>query len=189
MAFPKRRNLQELQRKQLVVVGSHNPVKISCTEEAFHLAFGDQFLVQPLNVDSGVNQQPFGDVETYSGAYNRTSNCKLAFPEADFWIGIENKVEEMGEDMAAFAWVVILDNSGKVGRAKTAAFFIPPVVAELVRKGTELGEANDRVFQEENSKQQGGAIGLLSKGLVNRKDLYKQSVLLALIPLIRKDLY
>ena len=189
MAFPKRRNLQDLERKQLVVVGSRNPVKISCTEDAFHSAFADQFLVQALNVDSGVNQQPFGDAETYLGASNRASNCKLAFPEADYWIGIEGGVDEIGEDLIAFAWIVILDHTGKVGRAKTSAFFLPSVVAELVRKGTELGEANDQVFQEENSKQQGGAIGLLSRGLVNRKDLYKQAVLLALIPLLRKDLY
>lgn len=170
-------------------MGSKNPVKVSCAEEAFHLAFDDQSLVQALNVHSGVSEQPFGDAETYQGAYNRASNCKQAFPEADFWIGIEGGVEEMGKDMTAFAWVVILDSAGKVGRAKTAAFFLPSAVAELVRNGTELGQANDQVFQEENSKQRGGAIGLLTKGLVNRKDLYKQAVLLALVPFIRQELY
>ncbi len=189
MIFPKRKNLQEPQRKQLVVVGSKNPVKVACTEEAFQLTFGDQVLVQALDVDSGVSPQPYGDQETYSGAYNRASNSKLAFPEADFWVGIEGGVDDMNGDMTAFAWIVVLDRAGKIGRARTAAFFLPSVVTGLVQSGTELGEANDRVFQKENSKQQGGAVGSLTNGLVSRKDLYKQAVLLALIPLNRKDLY
>lgn len=189
MAFPRRRNLQDPQRKQLVIIGSKNPVKILCAEEAFHLTFGDQFLVQGLNVDAGVDKQPFGDEETYLGAYNRASNSKTVFPEADFWVGIEGGVDKMGEDMTAYAWVVVLDRSGKVGRARTASFFLPEAVAGLVKEGMELGEADDQVFQSSNSKQQGGAVGLLTKGLVGRKDLYKQAVLLGLIPFIHKDMY
>lgn len=189
MAFPKRRNLQDPQRKQLVVVGSKNPVKVACAEEAFQLTFDDQVLVQSLDVDSGVSRQPKGDQETYLGAYNRASNCKEAFPEADFWVGIEGGVDDIGESMTAFAWIVILDKSGKMGRSRTAAFFLPPKITELVREGTELGEANDIVFQRENSKQAGGAIGSLTRGLVSRKDLYQQAVLLALIAFSRRDLY
>ncbi|HLT08686.1 MAG TPA: inosine/xanthosine triphosphatase [Cyclobacteriaceae bacterium] len=189
MAFPKRRNLQEIQRKQLVIVGSRNPVKISCTEEAFHLTFSDQILVQALDVDSGVSTQPFGDQETYLGAYNRAANCRSSFPEADFWVGIEGGVEEMGEDLTAFAWIVVLDKAGGVGRSKTASFFLPPAVAQLVNQGIELGVANDQVFQEENSKQQGGAVGSLTRGAVGRKELYKQAVVLALIPFSRPELY
>ena len=189
MAFPKRRNLQEPQRPQLVVIGSKNPVKVSCTDEAFQLALGDQVLVQALDVDAGVSQQPVGDQETYLGAYNRASNCKVAFPEADFWVGIEGGVGDMDGDMTAFAWIVILDQAGKLGRARTAAFFLPPAAADLVRNGIELGDANDQIFEKENTKQQGGAIGSLSKGLVTRKDLYKQAVLLALVPFIQQHLY
>src|SRR5690606_27403626 len=189
MAFPKRRNLQDLPRKKLVVVGSQNPVKVSCAEEAFHLAFDDQFVVQGLNVSSGVSEQPFGDAETYQGAYNRAHQCQLAFPEADFWVGIEGGVDEWGEDMAAFAWIVVLDRQGKVGRAKTAAFSLPPGIKALVRDGVELGEANDQSFQKLSAEQRGGAIGSLSNGRVSRRALYKQAALLALIPFIQDEHY
>lgn len=173
----------------MIVIGSKNPVKIACTEEAFQSAFGDDFLVQGLNVDSGVSAQPFGEEETYSGAYNRARSCKDIFPEADYWIGIEGGVGEMRDEMTAFAWVVILDRSGKMGRANTSSFFLPPAVAKLIKGGMELGHANDQVFQSSNSKQQGGAVGLLTKGVVSRKELYKQAVLLALIPFISDELY
>ena len=189
MAFPKRRNLQDTQRKQLIVVGSKNPVKVACAEEAFQLTFDDQILVQSLDVDSGVSPQPKGDQETYLGAYNRASNCKEAFPEADFWVGIEGGIDDMGDSMTAFAWIVVLDKAGKVGRSRTASFFLPPKITVLVREGTELGKANDIVFQRENSKHGGGAIGSLSRGLVSRKELYKQAVLLALITFSMADLY
>src|SRR5690554_6091916 len=189
MAFPKRKNLQEQQRNQLVIIGSKNPVKILCTEEAFHLTYGDGFLVQGLNVDSGVGNQPYSDVETYEGAFNRANNCKLAFPEADFWVGIEGGVSAMGEDLTSFAWIVILDKTGKIGRAKTGSFFLPQGVADLLKGGMELGDADDQVFSSSNSKQKGGAVGLLTKGIVDRRDLYRQAVVLALIPFTNPDLY
>lgn len=189
MVFPKRRNLQEQQRSQLVIVGSKNPVKILCTEEAFHLTYGDGFLVQGLDVDSGVNSQPFGDKETYAGAFNRASNCKTAFPEADFWVGIEGGVSEMDADFTSFAWIVILDRTGRTGRAKTGSFFLPPGVTDLLKGGMELGDADDQVFSSVNSKQKGGAVGLLTRGIVDRRDLYRQAVVLALIPLANPELY
>jgi inosine/xanthosine triphosphatase len=188
MAFPKRKNLQEQTRQNLVIIGSRNPVKVRCTEEAFNLAWGTT-LVQGLNVDSGVRKQPIGDTETYAGAYNRAVNSKTAFPEADFWVGIEGGVEEIDENLTAFAWIVILDAAGKTGRARTAAFFLPQVIRDLVKGGMELGEADDQVFRTDNSKHAGGAVGILTKGIVERKELYKQAVSLALIPFVKPDLY
>jgi inosine/xanthosine triphosphatase len=192
MAFPKRKNLQEIPpqgREKLIIVGSRNPVKIQCVEDAFQAAFEDQIIVQGINVDSQVNRQPFGDVETYTGAYNRAAASKRAFPEADCWVGIEGGVDEVGDQMVAFAWVVILNGSTVVGKAKTGTFFLPDAIKVLVKKGVELGDADDMVFSKENTKQRGGAVGLLTKGIVNRSLYYKQAVLLALIPFLNKDLY
>lgn len=192
MAFPKRKNLQEILpqgREVLIVVGSKNPVKVQCVEDAFQAAFEDQPIVQGLNVDTQVGRQPFGDVETYTGAYNRASASKRAFPEADYWVGIEGGVDEVGDQMVAFAWVVILNGSTVIGKAKTGTFFLPDAVRVLVKKGMELGEADDLVFSKENSKQRGGAVGLLTRGIVNRSLYYRQAVLLALIPFLNKELY
>ena len=188
MVFPKRKNLQEQTRQYLVITGSRNPVKVKCTEEAFTLALGAT-LVQGLSVDSGVKKQPVGDAETFSGANTRAFNSKAAFPEADFWVGIEGGVEEINGNLAAFAWIVILDAAGKTGSARTAAFFLPQVISELVKGGMELGEADDQVFLTSNSKHAGGAVGILTKGIVQRKELYKQAVSLALIPFVKPDLF
>lgn len=189
MAFPKRRNLQDQKRQKLVIVGSKNPVKIKCTENAFQSIFEDHFIVQGLNADPNVSPQPKGDVETYTGAYNRAFESKKAFPEADFWVGIEGGVDEVGEQMVAFAWMVVMDGSSKIGKAKTATFFLPEALAKLIREGMELGEADDQVFKRTNSKQSNGAVGILTNGIVNRMEYYQQAVTLALIPFVNKSIY
>ncbi|MCH6199042.1 inosine/xanthosine triphosphatase [Aquiflexum sp. LQ15W] len=189
MSFPKRKNIQEQQRQNLVIVGSRNPVKISCTNGGFHQVFEGTYLVEGLNVSSDVDAQPVGDEQTYKGALNRAKNSKAVFPEADYWVGIEGGVEKFQGEMAAFAWVVVLDKNGKIGKAKTSLFFLPKAIADLVDGGMELGAADDAFFNRENSKENDGAVGILTKGALDRKNYYQQAVILALIPFVKEDIY
>ena len=57
---------------------------------------------------------------------------------------------------------------------------LPPAVGELIDSGLELGEANDRVFDTHNSKQAGGAYGLLTNGLLTRESVYADTLIVAL---------
>ncbi|KAM0245414.1 hypothetical protein ACHAQJ_010570 [Trichoderma viride] len=177
-----------------VVVASRNPVKISAAKEGFSGMFPSQaFSFTGLNVPSGVAEQPMTDAETLQGAKNRAHNARDAEPEADYWIGIEGGVDDSGDAMETFAWVVVLGKAsasateaiskpGRMGRARTAAFFQPEEVAMLVRDGMELGPADDQVFGSENSKQHSGSIGLLTGDLINRSAYYVPAVIGALIP-------
>ncbi|AWW30902.1 inositol monophosphatase [Echinicola strongylocentroti] len=193
MAFPKRKNIQperQRERELLVVVGSKNPVKVQCTENGFQRAFGEHhFIVEGLNINSEVSDQPFGDEETYRGAFNRAKNAKNTFPEADYWVGIEGGVEEVDNEMIAYAWVTVMDRNGKLGKAKTSTFFLPEAISKLIRGGMELGAADDKVFDRENSKQGNGAVGMLTNGTIDRTEYYEQAVVLALIPFISDKLY
>jgi non-canonical (house-cleaning) NTP pyrophosphatase len=90
--------------------------------------------------------------------------------------------------MEAFAWVVVLAGQ-KVGRGRTGTFFLPPRVAELVRAGKELGEADDIVFGRSNSKQENGAVGLLTGDVIDRAGFYEHAVILALIPFKTPELF
>ena len=189
MSFPKRKNIQHQQRQNLVIVGSRNPVKISCTDGGFHQVFEGTYLVEGLNVSSNIEAQPIGDEQTFKGALNRANNSKMVFPEADFWVGIEGGVEKFQGEMAAFAWVVIVDKKGKIGKAKTSLFFLPKAIADMVEAGMELGDADDEFFKRENSKEKDGAVGILTKGALDRKNYYQQAVILALIPFLKEELY
>ena len=44
-------------------------------------------------------------------------------------------------------------------------------------------------MNEKNTKQKGGAIGFLTNGVMDRKDLYVQGLIVALVPFIKKELY
>ncbi|KEO73509.1 inosine/xanthosine triphosphatase [Anditalea andensis] len=189
MNFPKRSNIQQTARQQLVIVGSRNPVKIKSTDHAFHKIFEHAFVVQGLEVNSGVSDQPLGDEETLKGAMNRAKNANMAFPEADYWVGIEGGVENNNGKMNAFAFIVVLDKNGKLGKAKTATFDLPDVIANLIMGGMELGAADDQHFNRENSKEGDGAVGMLTHGIVTRKEYYEQAIILALIPFANESMY
>ena len=188
MQFKRRQNIQNSD-KLLVLVGSKNPVKVKCAEDGFIQAFNKPFLVEGINAHSGVSDQPIGDKETLEGAKNRAVLAREIFPEANFWVGIEGGVDQDENGMFAFAWIYILGQNGKHGQAKTGTFYLPKEVSKLVNEGMELGKADDLVFEKDNSKQQGGSVGILTQGVVNRAEYYQQAIVLALIPFLNNELY
>lgn len=173
----------------ILVVSSRNPVKIEAALSGFQKMFTEStFQVVPVSVPSDVPDQPMSDQETLTGALNRVNNAFNANAEAEYWIGIEGGVEMHDGELTAFAWVVVRSATG-VGKARSGTFFLPHAVAELVAQGMELGEADDIVFNKSNSKQQSGAIGLLTDNVVDRMQLYEQAVVLALVRFKNEALY
>ncbi len=173
-----------------VMVASKNPVKIRAALLGFERMFpAESFSAESVSVPSGVSLQPMTDAETLAGARNRARNAREKHPDADFWVGIEGGVDEIGGEMHAFAWVVILRGEKGYGEARSASFLLPRVLVELIQQGVELGEADDRVFGRQNSKQENGAVGLLTGDVVDRLGLYVMPVELALIPFCNQDLF
>lgn len=149
---------------------------------------GQSFELICADAPSGVREQPFGDEETRLGAVNRIAAIKKSHPDSDFWAAIEGGVNDENGQLSAYAWIVIADRQ-RTGWSRSASFYLPAKVAEYVRQGMELGEADDRVFGRSNSKQLNGAVGILTANAVDRASLYTHAVLLALIPFINPGLY
>lgn len=172
-----------------IIVASKNPVKIAAALNGFRAMFPDEeFSCEGVSAPSGVGDQPQNDADTLRGALNRAENVsKMA--EADFWLGIEGGIEDKEGSMEAFAWIVTKAKNGKIGKGRTGTFFLPPQVAELVRQGKELGEADDIVFQRTNSKQENGAVGLLTGNVIDRTRYYESAVIMSLIPFKNAGLY
>jgi non-canonical (house-cleaning) NTP pyrophosphatase len=82
--------------------------------------------------------------------------------------------------------MVVTNQDGRSSETRSVTLPLPPGVQTLVCDGLELGEANDRVFSTVNSKQGGGAYGLLSNGLMTRESVYTQTLVLALIPFVHE---
>jgi inosine/xanthosine triphosphatase len=153
----------------IISVASTNPVKLQAALDGFQRMFPrESFEIRALKIPSTVSDQPM--------------------TEADYWVGIEGGVMDRGTHLSGFAWVVVL-SEGKRGVGRSGEFFLPENLAELVRKGVELGEADDIVFSRSNSKQNNGAVGLLTGDAVDRLNLYIPAVIFALIPFKNPDLY
>lgn len=171
-----------------IVVASQNPVKINAALKSFEVCFEGPFQIEAVSVASGVSDQPMNEDETLQGAVNRVGNARREYPGASFYIGIEGGVSLHNGRLFAFAWIVVANDQFE-SHARTASFELPPVIRDLINDGLELGEADDRVFKQQNSKQQSGAVGLLTGERVTREDLYRQACLLALIPFLSPKLY
>jgi inosine/xanthosine triphosphatase len=139
-----------------------------------------EFRLESTNVESGVSDQPLTDEETLQGALNRAVNAREKENAADYWVGIEGGIEFKNGEALAFAWIVTISTE-MIGKGRTGSFYLPPKVAELIRKGKELGDADDIVFKRTDSKLQNGAIGILTGDVVDRAALYEHGVIMSLI--------
>ncbi len=170
-----------------IVVASRNPAKLGAVKDAFCSQFPHELLeLLSVDVDSGVSDQPMSDDETRHGARNRATNASVTKPDAEFWVGLEGRVAAIGEQLMAFAWMAVTGTSGNVSEARSVTLPLPPAVKQLMDTGLELGDANDRVFSSVNSKQKGGAVGLLTDGLYTREGIYSQTLTIALIPFVNE---
>jgi inosine/xanthosine triphosphatase len=171
-----------------VVVASKNPVKIESTRRAFVQMMPDEFEFVGIDVESGVSAQPMTNDETFNGAMNRVKNVSKV-EDADYWVGIEGGLQDTNGEMEAFAWIVVMSKEGKIGKARSASFVLPEKLAALINEGMELGDADDKVFGLQNSKQKSGTVGTLTKELLTRTDYYESTAILALIPFVNESLY
>lgn len=172
-----------------IIIASTNPVKIQAVKNGFEQMFAEQkFEFKGVSVPSEVASQPMSNQETLQGAQNRADNANSAVAGAVYYVGIEGGVELVENEMEAFAWVVI-KGAEKYGKARTGTFYLPKSIVDLIKVGKELGEADDIVFDRKNSKQDNGAVGILTGNIIDRAQYYTQAVILALIPFKNCELY
>ena len=194
-----------------VAVGSLNPVKVGAVRAAIERSALRPASLEVLGFDvpSGVPDQPWGDLETRQGAISRAQRCADAFKAAhgawpDYAVGLEGGVCE--ENLAAehpgvaglapvlqcFAWMACYRPTPVQGRpswgfARTGSFEVPPRVVALMRSGMELGDADDKVFNDLNSKQKGGSVAKVTQGVIDRTAYYEHAMLLALAPFVHDE--
>ena len=170
-----------------VAVGSANPVKVAGAQAAFNTFLPDA-AVQGISVPSGVPEQPQGG-ETLAGARARAV-AALDMTGADYAVGIEAGLNQDDEG----AWYdvqacVVLDRTGHETVGWGPAFSYPEWVLDRARKGEMISEILGPVADDPRIGGTTGAIGYLSDGAMDRTELTRAAVLMALVPRWRPDLY
>jgi inosine/xanthosine triphosphatase len=172
---------------QLVGVGSTNPVKLAAAR-AVLARVAPSARIEGARVPSTVPDQPFGDEETIRGAIARAHAAREAV-RGELGVGIEGGVVDVGGGLRTCAWAAVVDAAGTASVGGSLAMALPPGVARLVRDGLELGLAMDRVTGERDTKHRQGAVGILTRGLVDRQAAYEVILTYALARFLMPELW
>jgi inosine/xanthosine triphosphatase len=169
---------------KVVAVGSTNPVKIEAVKEGFEKVLGTVEVIG-VDVNSEVSSHPIGLEETYLGALNRAKNAYKKV-QCTYAVGVEAGLIEVGGHYLDVHVCVVFDGFREtVGLSK--GFEYPKVVAENVLKGIEGGKIAEKISGIKDIGKSIGMIGYLTDNNITRKDLCRESVIMALIPRMMKN--
>ena len=157
-----------------IAVGSTNPVKLTAVQSIVQQLWPDAE-VTAVSVPTGVSEMPLSDSETITGARNRARAARAAI-NADLGFGLEGGVHPDPIGLVLQGWVVVTDGNGREGIAGAGRLPLPPMLAQRILAGEELGPMMDELLGESNVKAKGGAIGALTGGLIPRQQAFALSI-------------
>lgn len=151
-----------------IIIGSKNPAKVGAVKNLFTQE-NIEFI--PLDIPSGVNDQPFSDEETIQGAINRAVTA-LEIGKGDIGIGLEGGVQETSQGLMLCNWGALATTDFEPLIAGGARVLLPDEIAERLRAGEELGPVMDEYAKKENIRKNEGAIGIFTNGKLNRGEMF-----------------
>jgi len=174
-----------------VAVGSENPTKVLAVEDVMRKIYGD-VEVFGLGVDSGVPDQPVGIDEIVEGAVNRARRA-LERGKADLGVGIEAGIYRFPRTITGYLDIqvcAVASPDGLITIGHGPGFEYPPAVIEkILNEDVEAGLAMGGLVDDPELKKKIGAIGVLSRGLLTRRELNSIAVLMAMIPRLNPGWY
>jgi inosine/xanthosine triphosphatase/pantetheine-phosphate adenylyltransferase len=175
--------------KVRLAVGSENPAKVKAVKAAARDMF-DAAQVKGVKVPRAVADQPF-DAEVAKGALQRARAALQGWPEAHLGVGIEAGLVWSPEANAHLdvQWCAVVDRAGRATLGHGPGFTYPPQVAERIKGGRTVGEVVGELAAVKDLGAKQGAIGYLSRGAMDRAELTRGAVLMAMLPRLRPELY
>jgi inosine/xanthosine triphosphatase len=176
-----------------VAVGSTRRPKLEAVRDAlealvprFHASA--HFDIVSVDVPSGVRHTPLSREETMTGARRRAEALAgIARERREPWqyfLGLEGGLAIVQEPGARWAflesWAYVADGSGRGSFGQSGAVLLPePLACRVVDCGVELADAIDAYAKGHGIRDAGGAWGVLTRGLITRRDAVRISVISA----------
>lgn len=173
-----------------IVISTENKAKVQAVTEVLSRAFGDIELVSE-KFSSDISEQPMTEEEGIKGAINRLENSREKYPDADYYIGMEGYVDSNEYGMFLAGTVVIDNKEGVRGIGISGKILLPDNIKNELEKGAELGPLVQQLMEDVNNeiRHLGGTNGVLTKGLYNRVDEFKDATKCALAKFQSPELY
>jgi inosine/xanthosine triphosphatase len=158
-------------RKVIIAIGTKNPTKVNAVKAAFTSYIKGEFV--SINVPSNVSAQPLSDNETMTGAVNRAKNA-LEAVNADIGFGLEGGLVKTEDMYFLCNWGAMIDHNQQPIIAGGARIVIPNEIGSLVFNGSELSDVMDMYVKKHNVRQNEGAIGIFTNGIVDRTKMFTE---------------
>lgn len=162
-----------------IAVGTENQAKIQAVRHGFDAAGHGPAEIVGIKVSSGVPDQPFGMVETYTGAINRAERALARDEKADIGVGLEGGLLEGASTFFNVGIVHIIGRNGLTGVGMSRGHILPPAVAERIRTGEELSDAVAAIYQT-NTIEDRDCSGVITEGYLTVTKQYAEAIELAL---------
>lgn len=170
-----------------ICVGSENKAKVQAVTEILldyaHLAHAE---VHGVRTHSGVSDQPKSLEETVEGAMNR---ARGAFQDCRYSVGIESGLMHVPKTKSGYMDVcaaAIYDGTEfHLGLSSAWEFPDKEIIRSMIDEGLDMSQAINKAGLTKNPSigSEEGAIGILTRGRVDRKAYTKQALAMALIHL------
>jgi len=177
----------------IVAVGSENPLKIKAVREVFNYFF-NSVDVKSCTPTLSISKQPKSLRETLMGAIERALSARDKVESADYGVGIEAGLFKAVGTITGYLKTeicVIVDELNRMTLGMSPSFEFPLEAVLKVIRGEveEVEEVMEKVFGVERIGEKVGTIYYLTRGLVSRKNLTEQAVIMALVPRLNENLY
>lgn len=141
----------------------------------------------PVQVSSGVSEQPLTMAETKRGSIHRAQRALDAIEQASCAIGIEVGYEPDAKSRySIFAWGTVIDRSNRIISQRSQSLLLPEYFQRVIQKGLQVG---DYVHDYERISHGRAVQRYLAELIRHRGPFIKQAAEAVLLQYANQDQY
>lgn len=174
-----------------VLIATTNAGKIEAAKRAMERFF-DNLEIVGYKTESGVPDQPV-NLEIYQGAKNRVKNLKKFAKEnglhADLYVSVESGItDSLGRWMITNV-AVVEDDKDFESYGTSPSFPVPERYVDDIIKYDLSQVMNNILGKDEQRRNHGGAIEILTHGNLSRIDISEMSFIMALTKYVNGEIW
>jgi inosine/xanthosine triphosphatase len=190
-----------MQVRRIAVASTRRP-KLLAVQEAvqqFRSLFDPPLTIEVFGYDvaSGVSHTPVSREELMRGARQRAEtlaqHLQDSVIQADFYVGLEGGLDSISGNgnrrVFLQSWAYAMDSHRGHFGCSGSVELPAALAAEVLDRGTELATAIDQFTNSVGTRDNQGAWGVLSGGLISRQDSFRFALLAAFAPFYNVNLY